>query len=158
MSQCGPCGRLMPRWSLPLTGAAAQTASSPASMAALVAPSAIVCVGPPLLASDWRLICPAVLVVALSHEPSLSRLWLSAVSVPLLVQSPPLLLATRLFLSVALAPAVLLKIPPPLLLLALLPLTVLLFTCTVASLKMAPPLAALLPLKVLLVTVSVAPL
>ena len=130
LSQCEPCVRSFPRWSRLLTGAATQTASSPASIAALPAPSAIVHVGPPLLASAWRLICPVVLVVALSHEPSLSRLWLSALSVPGLTQSPPDgLLATMLFLSGA-VPA--LKRPPPLA--ALLPLTVLLATFSVPAL------------------------
>src|SRR5205823_2138200 len=43
--------RAMPRWSMSLTGGAAQAVGSPVSSAALPAPSAIVCVGPPLLAS-----------------------------------------------------------------------------------------------------------
>src|SRR5260221_2898257 len=51
MSQCAPTGRTKPRWSRLLTGAAAHTASSPASIAGLPASSAIVWVGPPLF---WR--------------------------------------------------------------------------------------------------------
>src|SRR5262245_7959002 len=48
MSQCGPCGRLMPRWSGLLTGGVAQIASSAASMAGLLGSKAWVNVGPPL--------------------------------------------------------------------------------------------------------------
>ena len=48
MSQCGPRGRVKPRWSRLLTGAAAQIASFAVSIAALPGPSAIVWVGPPL--------------------------------------------------------------------------------------------------------------
>ena len=62
MSQCGPCGRVMPRSSTPpapFGGEAggsgrAQTESSPASMAGEPASRARVWVGPPLLASGPR--------------------------------------------------------------------------------------------------------
>ena len=53
-SQRASCGRATPRWSTPLTGSAAQSASEPASIATLPAFSAMVCVGPPLLASISR--------------------------------------------------------------------------------------------------------
>jgi hypothetical protein len=44
-------GRTNPRWSRLLMGGAVQTVSSPALIAGLPASSAMVCVGPPLLAS-----------------------------------------------------------------------------------------------------------
>src|SRR3989442_15506636 len=44
-------GRKNPRWSRLFTGGAAQTVSSPALIAGLIDSSAMVCVGPPLLAS-----------------------------------------------------------------------------------------------------------
>ena len=54
-SQRVPCGRATPRWSTPLTGSAAQSASEPASMATLPLCRVSVGVGPPLLASMPRL-------------------------------------------------------------------------------------------------------
>ncbi|MBV6465969.1 MAG: hypothetical protein PGMFKBFP_01266 [Anaerolineales bacterium] len=50
ISQCAPCGRATPRWSV-----AGQAASSPASIAAEPASRACVCVKPPLFASGPKL-------------------------------------------------------------------------------------------------------
>ncbi len=146
--------RTNPRWSRLFTGAAVHTVVSPAPMATLLPPSAIVCVGPPLLASACRAICPLVAWVALPQVLSSARLWLSAVSVPKLKQSlPDVLLAMMVLWSVAVP---LLARPPPLL--ALLPEKVLLLTVSVALVKRAPPKDdALLAEKVLLLMVVVPP-
>src|SRR5439155_27249279 len=107
LSQCTPCVRNRPRWSRLLTGAAAHTASSPASMAALLTPSAIVHVGPPLLAREPRLGSPKVPTQLLSVLGQ-RRLCPPSVTEP--KQLSPVLLATMVFLSVAVPP---LPMPPP---------------------------------------------
>ena len=93
-----PRRRATPRWSLPTTGAAAQMAASPAPIAALPVPRAIVWVGPPLLPRGWRSICVLVLWVAPPQVASSARSWLSAVMLP--EQSGPVELATMVFVSV----------------------------------------------------------
>ena len=55
MSQCAPCGRVRPFCEVLFTGAAAQTVSSPVSIATLPAPNAMVFVCPPLSARDPKL-------------------------------------------------------------------------------------------------------
>src|SRR5436309_9770892 len=49
-------GRTNPRWSRLFTGGAAQTVASPLLIAGLPASSAMVCVGPPLLAPATQLL------------------------------------------------------------------------------------------------------
>ena len=116
MSQTGSQGlfRERPRWSRLFTGAAAQTAGSPASIAGLAAAhpagmpkavhKAIVCVGPPLFLSPAGSSCGLVsqselpvlvaqpVPVKLQVVPS-SMLWPPSVTLP--AQLPPeVLLAT----------------------------------------------------------------
>src|SRR5438552_1481563 len=149
LSQCTPCVRSRPRWSRLLTGAGAHTASSPASMAALPDRSAIVHVGPPLLAREPRVGSPKVPTQLLSV---LGQRRLCPPSVMTPKQLPPLLLATMVFLRVGVP--VLTKMPPPALP-ALLPLKVLLLTVSVPPLAMPPPYFAKLPLSVTFVSVAV---
>ena len=163
-------GRTKPRWSRLFTGAAAQTAWSPASIAGLAAVhpagtptavhSATVCVGPPLSWSPAGSSCGFVLlndpfaVLKPQLVPS-SRLW------------PPSVMAAGAIAtggavgddsvaehgrSVAVADAAAAEV-------ALLPEKVLLVTVSVPPVLTMPPpaLLALLPEKVLLVTVSVPP-
>src|SRR5438876_263356 len=105
-------------------------------MAALPENSAMVHVGPPLLAREPRLGSPKVPTQLLSV---LGQRRLCPPSVMTPKQLPPLLLATMVFLRVGVP--VLTKMPPPALP-ALLPLKVLLLTVSV------PPLASVSPLSV----------
>src|SRR2546426_2699748 len=116
-------GRTYPRWSRLFTGGAAQTVSSPALIAGLIDPSAMVCVGPPLLASPagsssglvLQNEVPLVLeqpVPVKPHVAPSSMLWPPSVTVPpnITVQLPPVLSARMLLVTVA-EPS--LRIAPP---------------------------------------------
>ena len=81
-----PCGRVTPRWSSPFTGAVAQTASRPASIATLPALRAIVSVAPPLSAraASARSATDTTLEEDLlsPHEASVARLPPPSVTEP----------------------------------------------------------------------------
>src|SRR5207247_1099192 len=142
-------GRTKPRWSRLLTGGAAQTVSLPALIAGLIASSAMVCVGPPLLASpagsSSGCVVPdegRVLVVA-GGGPA----WAMAPPSPLTLLPEKVLLVTIRKFKLEMAP------PAVLLLLAE---KLLLVTVAVPPFKMAPPpKVPWLPEKLLLVTIRV---
>ena len=97
-------GRTKPRWSRLFTGAAAQMVSLPALTAGLPARSAMVWVGPPLLAKPAGS-SRGLVAGPTPHVPSESRLWPPSVIVP--EQFPPgwplpgeLLLATIVLVTV----------------------------------------------------------
>src|SRR2546421_704659 len=84
MSQCGPCGRVTPRWST-FFAISEQFPSLAASIAGLPVRSALVCVGPPLFWRDpslgslfLRSVAPAEQLVPSSSK----RLWSFAVRPP----------------------------------------------------------------------------
>jgi hypothetical protein len=125
MSQCAPCGRVRPFCEVLFTGAAAQTVSSPASIATLPAFNAIVSVEPPLSANEPRLSAPDVVCVKLEPQVSSLARLLEPVKAAAKKQFPPdTLLAMIMLCNTRGLPA----IPPPLLSLALLPDSVLLIT------------------------------
>src|SRR5437899_6837005 len=133
-------GRPNPRWSRLFTGGAAQTVSSPALIAGLNASSAMVCVGPPLLASP-----------AGSSSGFVLQNDVPVVLAQLVPLKPQVVASSMLCppsVKIAVIPAGTPQFPPEVLLASMLFVTV-----RVPSLLMAPPRVALLPEKVLLVTV-----
>src|SRR5712691_6526788 len=150
MSQAGPCGRLMPRWSV----VTVQALFGMWLMAGLPSRRASVWVGPPLSAREPRrgsVFCRSPGAVK-PQVLSLLRLWPAEVMLPM--QSSGVLLATIVFFGVDDPPSsALLPAPRP----PVLPLTVLLLRVDVplTKLSMPPPTAAVLPLTVLLLRVSV---
>src|SRR5436309_1122230 len=134
-------GRTNPRWSKLFTGGAAQTVSLPALIAGLPASSAMVCVGPPLVASPAGSSCGLVL----QNEVPVAVAQLVPVKphvVPSSMLCPP---------SVMVPPLAAPQLPPE----VLLATTLLTSVSAPKLLRMAPPAPVLLPEKVLLVAAAV---